>query len=121
MLPRMDDTMRRKVVAVYRDTIELIRRHDYDPEGWVYAEGGRNPTGEGGGLNVRGAIAIAVTNSLSTGPAYKTHIEALRHLVKPWGGELQGITAWETQKRRTQTQVIEMLERAADRLEDDGK
>lgn len=123
MVPRMDDTMRRKIVVIYRDAIELIRRYDYDPEGWVYAEGGPNPTGEGSGLNVRGAIAIAITNSLLLGPAYKTHIEALRHLVKPWGGELDGITSWETKRRRTQTEVIEMLQRAVDRLEayDRGK
>lgn len=107
--------MRRKVVVIYRDAIELIRRYDYDPEGWI-KDANERLVGECGGLNVRGAIAIAVTNSLLLGPAYKTHIEALRHLVKPWGGELDGITSWETKKRRTQTEVVEMLERAVDRL-----
>lgn len=99
-VPRVDHT---NVVATLRKASELIAARGYQP---LYG------SVRGGPINISNALTLATDD-------YDTYLKARQAFSKNWGGPTEGLVYWETYKRRSKTEVLELLAKVIDRLEND--
>lgn len=89
----MDDTTRAKVVTALTEARDLISKRGYQPE---WGKGGDSP------LNLSNALTLACKD-------YETYILARQSFSKNWGGPEPGLLYWETYKRHTKGDALELL------------
>lgn len=95
----MADTQ--EIIAVLKRARDLIAARGYQPQ-WRYGDGP---------LNIRNAVDIAADN-------YEMYCLAVQSFSQMWGGPLRaGVLSWETYKRHTSSQVMELFETTIQRLE----
>lgn len=89
----MDDSTRTRVTAALTTARALIEQRGYQPE---WGRGGDSP------LNISNALTLACEN-------YETYVLARQSFSKNWGGPEAGLLFWETYKRRTKSEVMELF------------
>lgn len=97
----MDDTTRAKVVDALSAAREIIYQRGYQPE---WSKGGDSP------LNVSNALTLSCED-------YETYILARQSFSQNWGGPETGLLHWETYKRRTLADVLDLFAKVIGRLE----
>lgn len=98
----MDDTTRAHVVEALTVARDLIDKRGYQPE-WGKKD-------SDGPLNISNALTRACGD-------YDTYVLARQSFSKTWGGPEPGLLHWETYKRHTKTDVLELFAKVIGRLE----
>lgn len=97
----MDDTTRAVVVDALTAARDLIYKRGYQPE-WS--------KGEDSPLNISNALTLVCKD-------YETYILARQAFSSNWGGPEPGLLFWETYKRRTLADTMDLFARVIGRLE----
>lgn len=98
---RMEDR-RDEVIKVISTARDLIAALGYQP--FFRVNGG-------GPLNISSALVRACSDD------YELQLLARQSFSSNWGGPVSGLLSWETEKRRTQSEVIDLLTKVLTRLE----
>jgi hypothetical protein len=102
-LQRMADR-RTEVIAALKQARDLIAARGYQP---YYGS-----ANEGGPINISNALTRACGD-------YETYLLARQSFSSNWGGPIVGLVSWETERRRTVTEVMDLFARVLKRLDDD--
>lgn len=89
------------VIAVLSKASELIAARGYQP---LYG------SVKGGPINISNALTLAADE-------YDLYLKARQSFSKNWGGPTQGLIYWETYKRRSKTEVLDLIAEVINRLE----
>lgn len=96
------DHRRDEVISAVRTARDLIASRGYQP---LYGT-----ANEGGPINISNALTRASSDR-------DLYIRCRQSFSKNWGGPLPGLLHWETEKRRTASEVMDLFARVLTRLE----
>lgn len=99
MIPRKAD-----VIAAIKQARDLIAARGYQP---LYGS-----ATEGGPINISNALTRAATD-------YDLYVLCRQAFSQNWGGPVVGLVHWETYKRHTTSEALELLGEVLTRLESD--
>lgn len=97
------DHRRDEVIATLKCARDLIVARGYQP---LFGS-----VNEGGPINISNALTRATNND------YDLYTRARQSFSKNWGGPLKGLLYWETEQRRSLSEVITLFGQVLTRLE----